>query len=791
MIYCLNPECKQPVNVAGDSHCASCGLPLAALLRRRYRIQKQLGRGGFGKTFLAVDEDRLQAKCVIKQFSPQLKGTDAMEKAVRLFEQEAIRLDELGEHPQIPTLLAYFEQDQRLYLVQQFVEGKTLVQELAEEGAFDEKKIREVLSGILPILQFVHDHNVIHRDITPANIIRREIDNQLVLIDFGVAKLLTEHTFGLPGTKIGTEGYAPIEQLRNGKAYPASDLYSLGATCLYLLTRTKPEELYDPLRGRWLWRDNLAARQTSISDGIGQILDVLVRDLVAERFQDAPDALQALSVALKQPAVAQPVRRSPAPGMPPSLPNSQETIAQRTPVPPPNIALSSQPSKPVAQSRNVTQIDPPTGSARSQARTDNAATANPTAQSVSGDRRSGLSGINQPPTSRQHGSGQSATATPRSNQPQSRQISAKPPQSPPAPSPPPKSSQPKSGQPQSSQPISQPTTGIRTSPPLQPISHPVTVQPVSQAYSGSLGASVDKYPCLTNLKGHSSWVLALAVSPDARTVVSGGLDDRIIIWDLQSGQARLVINDAHSKPINSLAITPDGHQLVSGSDDDTLKVWQLSNGQLVRVITGHTRDVNAVTITPDGQFIVSGSEDRTVAVWRLATGERLRNFAGVKALIKATAMSVNGEYVAAGGSDNLIQVWNLNAGTLVQTLQGHLSSIQSLAVSAEGRFVVSGSKDRTIRIWIPKTGESVRTLVKHLDAVNAVAVTPDSRYIISGSADKTLRVWRLPTGELVSTLNQHTGAVNAIAISPNQRWFVSGGSDGQIYVWQLAANTGY
>lgn len=673
MLYCLNPECKQPVNAAGASHCVACGSRLTALLRGRYRILRQLGRGGFGKTFLAVDEDRLQARCVIKQFSPQGKGTDALEKAVQLFEQEAIRLDELGEHPQIPTLLAYFEHEQRLYLVQQFVEGKTLLEELAAQGAFDETKIREVLTGVLPILRFVHERHVIHRDITPANIIRRSGDNKLVLIDFGVAKVLTANTFGLPGTKIGTEGYAPIEQLRNGKAYPASDLYSLGVTCLYLLTSTKPEDLYDPLRGRWQWRERLADRQAALSDGVGAVLDVMVRDLVAERFPSALAAMQALRPALEPAPI--PASRPPAPGMPPDVPNSQQTIVQRTPIV--NPPLSPVPPLPA-------------------------------------------------PTSQQA-----------------------------------------------------PVSGMRPVSPLPPISHPVSVQTMA------VGGSVGDYPCLANLKGHSSWVLALAVSPDARTVVSSGLDDRIIVWDLQSRQARLVINDAHNKPINSLAITPDGQFLVSSSDDDTIKIWQMATGQLVRVLSGHTNDVNAVMVTIDGQFIISGSEDRTVTVWRRETGERLRNFPGVTALIKATAMSLNGEYIAAGGSDRQINVWNLNSGALVQTLSGHLGAIQSLAVSAEGRFVVSGSKDRTIRIWIPRSGELVRTLVKHLDAVNAVAVTPDSRAIISGSADKTVRVWRLPTGELLATLNQHTGAVNAIAISPNQRWFASGGSDGQIYVWQL------
>jgi serine/threonine protein kinase len=282
MTYCLNPDCPQPSNPDGMTRCGSCGLPIGPLLRGRYRVIETIGQGGFGKTFLALDEDRLKARCVIKQFSPQIKGTQALEKAVSLFEQEAIRLNELGEHPYIPNLLAYFEQAQRLYLVQQFIEGENLVQELGSQGPFSEQKIRELLAGLLPVLKFVHDRNVIHRDITPSNIIRRRLDGKLVLIDFGVSKLLNQDTSAQPGTKIGTEGYAPMEQLRNGRAYPASDLYSLGVTCLYLLTRIRPEDLYDPLRGQWVWRERFAQQGGLLSEGIGDILDRMVRDLVCQ-----------------------------------------------------------------------------------------------------------------------------------------------------------------------------------------------------------------------------------------------------------------------------------------------------------------------------------------------------------------------------------------------------------------------------------------------------------------------------------------------------------------------------
>ncbi|HEY9885569.1 MAG TPA: serine/threonine-protein kinase, partial [Thermosynechococcaceae cyanobacterium] len=303
MTCCLNPDCQQPQNADDVEFCLSCGTKLTVLLRGRYRVMRPIGQGGFGRTYLALDDDRLKARCVIKQFSPQLQGTKSLEKAVKLFEQEAVRLYELGEHPQIPALLAYFEHDKRLYLVQQFIEGNTLLQELAQNGVFIEQRIREVLAGILPILKFVHDHQVIHRDITPSNIIRRKFDNKLVLIDFGVAKLLSVEATNQPGTKIGTEGYAPIEQLRSGKAYPASDIYSLGATCLFLMTQVKPEDLYDPLEGRWLWRERLREKGQAISEPIAQILDKMLKDLVSERYPSAAAVMKDLRTALSSPPV--------------------------------------------------------------------------------------------------------------------------------------------------------------------------------------------------------------------------------------------------------------------------------------------------------------------------------------------------------------------------------------------------------------------------------------------------------------------------------------------------------
>ena len=294
MICCLNPDCLVPVNPEGVTVCQSCGSPLTELLRNRYRPIKPLGQGGFGKTYLAEDVDRLNTPCVIKQFVRQ-SSNKTFDKALTLFNQEAIRLNDLGEHPQIPALLAYFEQQGNFYLVQQEIKGRTLLQEVKKEGPFDEAKIRNLLHHLLPVLQFIHDRNVVHRDINPTNIICRQQDNKPVLIDFGIAKQLEasladkqEQT----GTRIGTEGYSPIEQLRSGEAYPSSDLYSLGATCICLFTGRKPEKLYSPLEGRWLWQEHVLAAGCTATPELAAILDRMLKDFINERYRSAAEVLQ-------------------------------------------------------------------------------------------------------------------------------------------------------------------------------------------------------------------------------------------------------------------------------------------------------------------------------------------------------------------------------------------------------------------------------------------------------------------------------------------------------------------
>ena len=293
MVCCINPSCLKPQNPDGTKFCQSCGVKIIPLLRSHYRIIKPLGRGGFGKTYVGEDIDKMNEPCVVKQFAPNVQGSWAVNKAVQLFRQEAQQLQDLGSHSQIPTLYAYFEEEGYLYLVQQFIDGDDLLKVLAKEGVWGEGEIRKLLLSLLPVLQFIHSRQIIHRDIKPDNIIRGS-KGEFVLIDFGVSKQLSGTIMTTTmGTTIGSQGYAALEQMEGGEAYPASDLFSLGVTCFHLLSQKHPYSLWIKYGYSWLgnWRQHLV---NPVSDDLGRVLDRLLAEDVEQRYQLVDDVLHDL-----------------------------------------------------------------------------------------------------------------------------------------------------------------------------------------------------------------------------------------------------------------------------------------------------------------------------------------------------------------------------------------------------------------------------------------------------------------------------------------------------------------
>lgn len=298
---------------------------LGKLLDQRYQVIEPLGIGGFGQTYKASDTRRPgNPICVVKHLKPASSDPNYLQTARRLFNSEAETLEKLGNYDQIPRLLAYFEENQEFYLVQEFIVGHLLNTELHPGKKWTENQAIGLLKDVLKILAFVHSYGVIHRDLKPDNLIRRNSDGKLVLIDFGAVKQVRTVT-ATPDlinatVAVGTPGYMPREQIL-GRPQPSSDIYSLGIIAIQALTGLHPTQLPEDAKTRELaWQ-----QQVQVSPELASILNKMVRYDYRERYQSANEALN---------AIAQLSTQSVAPTILPQTPRLPINQTQALPAPP-------------------------------------------------------------------------------------------------------------------------------------------------------------------------------------------------------------------------------------------------------------------------------------------------------------------------------------------------------------------------------------------------------------------------------------------------------------------------
>lgn len=623
MSYCLSPACQKPQNYELAKFCQSCGLKL--LLGDRYRTLKPIGSGGFGRTFLAIDEC-IPSKpcCVIKQFFFQNQGVEQTDKAAALFRQEAVRLDELGQHPQIPELLAFYEQEHQQYLVQTYVDGQNLAQELAKNGAFNEAKIRELLHNLLPVLQFVHEHQVIHRDVKPENIIRQSGDGQLILVDFGAAKFATGTALQKTGTVIGSAGYAAPEQAA-GKAVFASDLYSLGVTCIHLLTNVPPFDLYSFNEGDWVWRDYLSS---PVSDVLSQVLDKMLQPATLRRFQSARAVLSALD--------SQPILLS---ADTPSFTAPAELIAKLSPT-------SQQTLPPITTPRSlswqcVRSLTQHSGSVCSLVMSPNgrifaSGSFDRTIKlwTRAGDLVGSLKGHVAPVLSVAFSANGQVLI---------------------------------SGSVDDTIKLWNITNGkllhtlVDHSGSVVSIS--IVISPDGQMLASGSDDSTIKVWHLSTGKllrtfGHDRAITSIVMSPDGQILASGSNDNTVRLWNFHTGELLRTLS-SHPQDVNAIALSLDGQTLASGSSDHTIKIWEISTGALHQTLYGHSDLVRTVAVSPDGQFIASGSSDRTIKIWDFQTGKLLDTLSGHTKDVNTVTISSNSKTIISGSSDHTIKIWRL------------------------------------------------------------------------------------------------------------------------------------
>jgi len=784
MSYCLNPNCSKPQNPSGILLCQSCGSPL--LLQKRYQALKLIGQGGFGRTFLAVDGGKpSKPRCVIKQFFPQQQGTNNAQKAAELFRQEAKRLKDLGKHPHIPALLAYFEQDGQQYLVQEFIEGQNLAQELAEEGAFNETQIQELLISLLPILKFIHDHKVIHRDIKPANLIRRTAPTlpgvrggtagggtvtrrgQLVLVDFGAAKFATGTALIRTGTSIGSAEYTAPEQIR-GKAVFASDLFSLGVTCIHLLTQIPPFDLFDSSEDTWVWRDFLTS---PVSNSLGRVIDKLLQSATKRRYQSVAEVLSDLKTLPTQRATATfTISRTPVHPTPQSTPERSL-----------NVSSTSNSQTPSRLSADIFEDYPHKTSSVFPFQVPSEAPIEHVTHQVSSPATTTQKNLRQSAALRAGFATLMIFATSSLVRLTTNNW---------------------------------PEVGPRRD---LPSTLPQTDPPTSDLLETTQ---------LIHTLSKSDSVLSLALSPDGQTLVSGSDSNwadtstfpengtsrsakdshssKIRVWDLFTRQLRYTLNTRY--PVWSVAISPDSQFLIAsttndssdkhlvpgdeGSNKGSIQIWNLRTGELLRTIPKSADDGKYIAISPDGQTLAS-SANETIKLWNLQTGTLIRTLDVQVSGVDSIVFSQDGQTLASTGFDGTIKLWNPRTGDLIRTLEGQVGSLDSIAISPDGQTLVSGISNGefgSIATWNVRTGKLIHTF-NPPDAVDKMVISPDGKTLASGSWNSktgTIRIWNLETGKLVRTMRAHRSVVDSLTFSPDGKTLASGSLDQTIKIWRVS-----
>jgi WD40 repeat protein/tRNA A-37 threonylcarbamoyl transferase component Bud32 len=620
MSYCLHPGCPKPENPDDVHSCQSCGLPL--LLKERYRAIEPIDQGGFGKTFLAVDEDMpSKRQCVIKQFFNQ-SGLKA-QKAKELFVQEAVQLEKLGkQHPQIPELFAHVELGTGLFLVQEFIDGQNLLQELKQEGAFDEAKIRQLLNDLLPVLQFIHSQQVIHRDIKPDNIIRRQVDGKLILVDFGASKFATETALERTGTVIGTPGYAAPEQ-SEGKIYFSSDLFSLGRTCFHLLTHTEPKKVFSQY-GDWEKYLRINLNKSSIGDTLRRVLTKLLQPDISQRYQSAEEVLQDLNLAPTQVTVESPLTFSTFALKPPTQSwRCIHTLTQHS-----STVLS------VAISPNSQILASGSGVNDMTIKIWDLTTAK-LLRTLPG-HSSGIMLIAFCPEEQTLVSVSSDKTIKIWNLGRSRLLRTF---------------------------IDPDDSSSLWSAAVSPDG-----ETLAMGYSGKIKLwnlyTGEIYRLLLNEEQYSDGfsleliTSSVAISPDGQIVAAGSSDGKIKGWYIDDGELACIFSMGNSEIVNTVAFSPDGNILVgSNRQESIIKLWHPISGELLYTFTGHSKSVDAVAFSPDSQTLATGGYDCAIKLWHLDTGKEICTLTGHSEAVLSLIFSSDGKTLVSGSIDKTIKIW--------------------------------------------------------------------------------------------------------------------------------------
>ncbi len=743
-----------------------------SVLNNRYHLEKRVGVGGFAQVFLATDQV-LKRQVAVKVLNSSLVEEEGF---LTRFQEEAQRVASLN-HPNILTVHDYgLTEDEIVYLVMTYIDGGTIHDKLRKEKKLSLIQADQYLQQVAAAIDYAHRRNIIHRDIKPQNMLLQSEDDRLVLADFGLAKVLNsnsaQHSTGI----LGTLSYMSPEQLRGMVGKP-TDIYALGCVLFQILVGQPPfvgpteqvvtSHLFEPI-------PSIVERSKGqLNPALQEVMDKALAKDPEARYQTAGELYRAFHTIVRDTAhtadfssvvveVAEPTKQlkdtvTAVTGS--HLEQQTGPKALNTPVTP----IPVQPNPPAPSAPVEAEAIPPKKSRVPLF----AGLAGLLALIVIGIVIAIAAGSPAPkaaPTATVQAvvvptATTAAVATP-TVAPTTVAVIATATSLPATPT------------------VALPTATlvVTTAAVIQPTATiaPPTVTPTPTVPFGTQ---------ITTLSGHSSAVVAVAVSADGTTLASASSDKTIKLWDIARRRVYAPLA-VQNETTNTLLFSPDGKSFISAGDNGSVKLWDVATRKETATFNGHFGNVYAVAFSPDGKTLATGGDDRTVKLWDVATHAQIASFTADRDRVYAVAFSPDGKTLATGGGEFIAKLWEVATRTQIATLSGHRGYIRAVAFSLDGLSLATGSNDNSVILWDTDNFTQIATLTGHNSLVSSVKFSPDGKTLATGGGD-SVRIWDAATRKQLTSLSLPFSFILPLSFGPDSHLLATGGDDSIVRLWSV------